>query len=398
MTFKKITGTLHLWLGLASGLIVCFLGITGCILAFQQEIERAVQEYRFVEPQDRSYLPPSRLGAIASAQLPGKHRHSITYGDAGDAAVVAFYNIDPEYYFLAFLNPYTGEVLKVKDMSDDFFRIMINGHFYLWLPPAIGQPVVASATLCFFVLLVTGLILWWPKNKSARKQRFTVKWTARWRRVNYDMHNVLGFYAMFIAFFLATTGLIMGFQWFSKSVYWLASGGKEQVLFYEPMSKKTPVKTAGEPAPDRVWKFMVKNYPSARTVEVHYPDSDTASISGVANFGEGTYWNTDVRYFDQHTFEEITVNHSFGRKKDLKIADKIMRMNYDIHVGAILGLPGKIMAFCASLICASLPVTGFMIWWGRRKKDKTPGKKSVVGRGAEHLRKPPQRKPYLATR
>ena len=45
-------------------------------------------------------------------------------------------------------------------------------------------------------------------------------------------------------------------------------------------------------------------------------------------------------------------------------------MNYDIHVGAVLGLPGKILAFFASLIAASLPVTGFVIWWGRRKKSK----------------------------
>jgi uncharacterized iron-regulated membrane protein len=45
-------------------------------------------------------------------------------------------------------------------------------------------------------------------------------------------------------------------------------------------------------------------------------------------------------------------------------------MNYDIHVGAILGLPGKIIAFLASLIPASLPVTGFLIWWGKKKKGK----------------------------
>jgi uncharacterized iron-regulated membrane protein len=45
-------------------------------------------------------------------------------------------------------------------------------------------------------------------------------------------------------------------------------------------------------------------------------------------------------------------------------------MNYDIHTGAIIGLPGKILAFFASLIAASLPVTGFMIWLGRRNKKK----------------------------
>ncbi|MEN2412166.1 PepSY-associated TM helix domain-containing protein [Flavobacterium mesophilum] len=40
-------------------------------------------------------------------------------------------------------------------------------------------------------------------------------------------------------------------------------------------------------------------------------------------------------------------------------------MNYDIHVGSIFGLPGRIAMFFAVLIDASLPVTGFYIWWGR---------------------------------
>ncbi|MCK7554360.1 PepSY domain-containing protein [Chitinophaga sedimenti] len=50
-------------------------------------------------------------------------------------------------------------------------------------------------------------------------------------------------------------------------------------------------------------------------------------------------------------------------------------MNYDIHVGAIGGLTGKFIAFFASFICASLPVTGFLVWWGRRKKK--PAAKSI---------------------
>lgn len=390
MTIKKAIGKIHLWLGLGSGLIVCFLGITGCILAFEQEIEKATQPYRFVQPQSKKYLPPSLLKVFADDQLPDKKAHSVTYGHAGEAAVVAYYNIEPQYYYLAFLNPYTGEVLKVKDMSNDFFRIIINGHFYLWLPPAIGQPIVATATLMFLILLISGLILWWPKNKSAKKQRFSIKWSGKWRRVNYDMHNVLGFYAMLIALILAYTGLVMGFQWFQKSVYWAASGGKSMVQFYEPPSRKLPLKTFSGDITDQVWKFMSRENPQANEIEVHYPESDSSSVAGVANYGEGTYWKTDTRYFDRYTMKEMDVKHAYGRLKNLTAADKLMKMNYDIHVGAIIGLPGKILAFCASLICASLPVTGFMIWWGRRnKKDR---KKSVVERTAEHLRKPLHRK------
>ena len=70
----------------------------------------------------------------------------------------------------------------------------------------------------------------------------------------------------------------------------------------------------------------------------------------------------------------MPVEHIYGRLKDAGLADKLLRMNYDIHVGAIGGLAGKILAFCISLVIATLPVTGFYIWYGRRwKKVKKEG-------------------------
>jgi len=62
---------------------------------------------------------------------------------------------------------------------------------------------------------------------------------------------------------------------------------------------------------------------------------------------------------------------------------KLNNMNYDIHVGQILGITGKIIAFLASLVCASLPVTGFIIWWGKRKKSKKGKPGQVVHRRLE---------------
>ena len=236
MKFKKIIGKLHLWLGLSSGLLVCFLGITGCILAFQKEIESFTNPYQYVERQQKELLPPSQLKEIALNALPGKHLHSAAYGTPGKATQMVFYNGDPEYYYIIYLNPYSGEVLKVKNMDDDFFRIIIMGHYYLWLPPEIGQPIVASATLVFFLMMLSGIILWWPRNKAARKQRFTIKWNVGWRRRNYDLHNVLGFYMSWIAVFIAITGLVMGFQWFAKGFYWITSGGKAATEYYEAVS------------------------------------------------------------------------------------------------------------------------------------------------------------------
>ncbi len=366
MTIKKAIGTLHLWLGFTSGLVVLFLGITGCILAFEREIELLTVPYQFVEKQDEPFLSPSQIKTITDKNLPDKTIHGIAYGGADKAIVASFYSLD--YYYLMYINPYTGEVLKTKNMADDFFRIVIDGHFYLWLPPAIGQPIVASATLIFVIMMITGLILWWPKNKSAAKQRFSIRWNAKWRRVNYDLHNVLGFYMTWIAIIIATTGLVFGFQWFAKSVYWATSGGKQMTEFYMPVSDKLSAQNLDAPAVDILWQRMTKQYPSAKVLEVHIPENDSASIEVAANPDDGTYWQADYRYFNQYTLEEIPVTHLYGKLEDTSVADKIARMNYDIHVGAVAGLSGKIIAFIASLICASLPVSGVYIWWGRRKK------------------------------
>ena len=98
----------------------------------------------------------------------------------------------------------------------------------------------------------------------------------------------------------------------------------------------------------------------------------TEVIEGFVNHRPGTYYDADYYHYDQYTVKELPATGVYaGAFKDAAIEDKIARMNYDIHVGAILGLPGKIMAFFGSLICASLPVTGFMIWRGRKKKSKS---------------------------
>jgi uncharacterized iron-regulated membrane protein len=366
MTAKKIIGKIHLWLGLSSGLIVVFLGITGCILAFQKEIESVTNQYQYTAASGAELLAPSVLKEKADAALPGKHSHSIAYRKPGYAAQVSYYSLDADYYYIVYMNPYTGAVQKVKNMNRDFFRVVIMGHYYLWLPPAIGQPIVASATLVFVLMLITGIVLWWPKNKAARKQRFSIKWSAKWRRKNYDLHNVLGFYATWVALFIALTGLVMGFQWFAKSVYWVTSGGKQMVAFYEPVH---PVGTPSAiPAIDRVWEKMMNENPAAAIVEVHVPGNDSTSIEAAINPEAGTYYKADYRYFDQYTLEELSVKHMFGKYAEASAADKLSRMNYDLHVGAYWGLPGKMLAFFASLIASSLPVTGFIIWWGRRKK------------------------------
>ncbi|GCC49925.1 PepSY domain-containing protein [Chryseotalea sanaruensis] len=365
-SFKKIAGKLHLWLGLTSGLVVFIVSITGCIYAFQYDLQELTQDYRHVVEQHTAFLPPSMLKDIAEAKLPGKKIHGVQYEGTTRAAFVSFYELDPFYYYLVYINPYTGEVLKVKNMSHDFFYQVLQGHYYLWLPPTIGQPVVATSCLIFLIMLITGIVLWWPKKNKA-KQRFTIKWNARWRRKNYDLHNVFGFYSLFITLILAITGLVWGFQWFGVGVYLLAGGDKTAIYEEQSTAKTTP--TVSQPV-DVLWAKLKAENPKAEILEVHFPESDTGSIAATINPDRLTYWKADYRFFNQYTLAEIEVNQIYGKRAKASGADKLIRMNYDIHTGAIMGFAGKLLAFFASLIAASLPVTGTLIWWGRRNKKK----------------------------
>ncbi|MGC4037744.1 MAG: PepSY-associated TM helix domain-containing protein [Chitinophagaceae bacterium] len=366
MTVKKVIGKIHLWLGLASGLVVLFLGITGCILAFEIDIRKLTEPQQFVSIQNKAYLPPSVLKTEAEKYLDGKTINGLEYPGKGKSTIAYYY--DADNYKLVALNPYTGQMLKVKNMNRDFFRIVLNGHYYLWLPEKIGQPIVASATLIFLVMMISGLVLWWPKNKAARKQRFSVKWNAKWRRVNYDLHNVFGFYMTWIAIFIAITGLVWGFQWFEKSVYWVSSGGKSLQEDVHPFSDTLAKKPAYNIS-DHLWAEYSKQIGNNESIGVYYPLTNTDPLEVTINHRPGTYYNMDFYHFDQFTGAELPATGTYaGKFKDASVPDKIKRMNYDIHVGAVLGLPGKILAFFASLVAASLPVTGFYIWWGRRKK------------------------------
>jgi uncharacterized iron-regulated membrane protein len=368
--FKKSTRTIHLWLGLTSGLLVFIIAITGCIYAFQEEIQNATQPYRFVENLHAAYLPPSAIQQISDRALPDKHLHAVMYYDSIHAAKAIYYSLEENYYYFVYVNQYTGEVLKVKNEYADFFRFILDGHFYLWLPHELGQVVVGAATMIFFMMLLTGIVLWWPKNKNGLKKKFTFKWQAGWRRKNYDLHSVIGFYVSWFALIFVLTGLIWAFEWFRNSVFAITSGGEDYVEYYNPPSDTTAALAPAIPAVDQVWLKMVSEYPDAESIEVHPPEDALSAIAANANPDADTYWKTDYRYFDQYTLEELSVHHVWNRLEASTAAELLMRMNYDIHVGAILGFPGKLLAFLLSLTIASLPITGFLLWWGRRKKNK----------------------------
>ena len=164
MAARKIIRILHLWLGLFSGLIVLIVSITGCIYVFVDEIESITKkEFFYVEPQQKEKLSLHELKLIAEARLGEEVRIMAVYTDPDRSFIGNARGGDPEFDYRIYLNPYTGEVLKVVDMKKDFLNTVVEIHYSLLLGDT-GTRMISYAVSVFVILLITGIILWWPKK------------------------------------------------------------------------------------------------------------------------------------------------------------------------------------------------------------------------------------------
>ncbi len=373
-----MVGKLHLWLGLSSGLVVFILGITGCVYVFIDEIKPMVYKDRiYVEvPTSTMKLPVSVLREKAQTALGEKYPLNRMLVSSGPDKTYVFlamksnkkalsYPGSLDYYYTVFVNPYSGAITKIENSKYEFFRIIFSIHWSLLLSTEIGQPIVGIAVIIFVIQLIAGLILWWPKSKNALKQRLWFRWKSsnRWKRKNYDLHNIPGFYSLFFALIIALTGLVWAFDWFNDSVQWLANTGKtieKSKLLLSDTTKEgifLPL--------DKILLSEQIRHPGADSYSVSFPSDNKATVRASARLDKHSYFQSINTQYDQYTGKLIKTT-CFA---DKNAGEKLSALNYDIHVGGVFGLPGKILACVVSLICASLPVTGFYIWMGRRKRN-----------------------------
>ncbi len=384
--FRKICRNLHRWIGLLVSPVIVVVSLTGALLVFEDEI-RSLGSCQFAETRDSAFLPPSVLERIARQSIAAPDsawQARVDYRGTGLSAAVILFGRGSLYN--VYLNPCTGEVLKTADQSRDFFRIVKSGHRTLWLGKT-GKTIVGVAVFLFVPVLLTGLVLWFPHRpglQTLRGRLLIRRGTSAAKRV-YDLHNVPGFYLLPFALLLALSGLLIAFP---------GLGGPAPGAFHSP--GRTPQPESAVPgtwfrqtdAPfqpqDSVAAMLFASSPRGRELALSLlvPTSGNAPIWAIVNPGadgtvEGaeTRFRREFRYFDRHTLRELPVSRPENRPfPEASGREKLLRMNYDLHTGRIGSIYTKLLAFAASLVCASLPVTGFLLW---RRRTRLPRMRRV---------------------
>lgn len=143
---------------------------------------------------------------------------------------------------IVFLNPHSDAVLHVERLAADefdFFGFFLNGHKYLWLPPAVGRYVVGYGILVFVIVLVTGVAFHWPKHWNRRQLCQLLTFpnpAANSRQWFHALHLVLGNYALVFLLWASLTGMVFALDWWSGAVYAVASGGNQQKPYAMPQA------------------------------------------------------------------------------------------------------------------------------------------------------------------
>ncbi|WP_185218006.1 PepSY-associated TM helix domain-containing protein [Sphingobacterium mizutaii] len=362
--FSRLNAWLHLWPSIVSGLIVVFVCLTGTIIVYCDEIlELSAGNAKYVEVKGPKATAVQLMESVKETNPNLEISQLVFFNDPKRSVRARAFNEETKKLNLIYINPYTAEVLKV-DYTIHFFFVTAHLHASL-LAHSIGGWIVLISTVIFLISCITGLILWWPKRwtKKTKQDSFTIKWKAKFKRLNYDLHNVYGFYSLLLCFILSATGIIIFFHASLGTAIIRSFGGSDEHL------------EAALPAVDESRTSLDLAQFAYRALEKN-PEKKNASIwlynldkVGAYTFQMGVSGlksteNLGLEVFDKYNGQHIAVERPFV------LHEKVENYVWQLHMGQWWGQFGKLSTFLGGIIATSLPITGFLIWWGRRKKKK----------------------------
>lgn len=362
---------LHKWLSLPVGIIITIVCLTGAILVFQDEIlELSNPSHYFVDVVKEKPMPLEELIPKVNAQLDSNSVASVQISD--DPKRTYRMTLAEGFRITAFVNQYTGEVTGMyKFQESPFYTIMVLHRWLMDGSRTWGKYTVGISTLIFVFILISGVIVWMPKRWN--RSRFKIQFRKGRKRLFYDMHNVLGVYACLVLLICALTGMVWSFEWYRNGLFRLFGvevaesgghgGGRGGRGGQQEEKKELNVANW-----QTVFNSLQTSNPDYEYIRVQDGSAAVHLKSSVTSRA------TDQYKFDKKT-GEITATTIF---KDQEGTTKIWAWVYSLHVGNYWGIWSKIFTCIFALIGASLPLTGYYIFFVKRKNKKTVQKRKEI--------------------
>ena len=385
---KKALRKIHLWLSVPTGIIITLVCFSGAMLVFEKEITEAIKpELYFVKEAKGEPIPMQQLMEKVEETLPDSVSISgvTVFADSTRTYQVS---LSKPRRASIYVNQYTGEVTGRSERLP-FFDTMF--HLHRWLlgsSSGVGKLLTGICTLVLVFILITGILMWLTNRNKPLKASLAIHVTKGWGRFWHDLHVAGGIYTTIFLLAMALTGLTWSFSWYRTGFYACfgvessekggahgeggnshgeGRGSRGEGRYTHGDGRNNHEGNHGEGrgfhrrSPYRHWEDVLNE------VALKNPGYQQITlkpeVAEVVPEGRLSMRAADKYSYDRRSGEITDVQLYSAGKKDTKVRSGV----YMVHTGSWGGFITRILNFLAAFIGATLPLTGYWLWFRRKR-------------------------------
>ncbi|MGJ5641302.1 PepSY-associated TM helix domain-containing protein [Formosa sp. S-31] len=338
----------HSYFGLIAGLFLIVLGLTGAILAFNEDLDDITFKAYRTEDASATILHLDKAIHTVQQQFP-EWETRVVHFQPGESIL---FNLRlPDARRFIFVHPETGNIIANIDANTTVSKWILKLHYSFHAGPY-GRVLVLIMGVLFFLSLITGLILY--RKVLVKTLLFKVKIKRSHRRNFYSaLHRYVGVWALLLNLVLVITGTVLAYK--------VSKSGLQTPKIPDPPQLSISVEGA--------LKQLAASHPDFNASYLRLPKTPGATLTV-----NGTF-NNDPFYYSKY-FNKISIDANTGtitavtKVAETPLLNRLDSMVSPLHFGQYGGLGIKLLYCFVGLSGPFLSVSGFIIWNARRKKTK----------------------------
>ena len=342
---------IHSIAGLASGLFILLMSLSGSVLIFHDELDGLQQPYISYSQSKKSSIDNCYF--VIQKKYPNAQISNCTIPGEGNQPV-SFIIYDSSYKngkagIELFLHPQTATILKTSGSGNSFAGWLSKFHRSFYLGKT-GEWLLGCFAIIFLISIITGCILYRKKILPAllfKKEIY--KWN--------NLHQLIAVYALIFNLMIAITGFWMQRYVFKKEFY--------------ATNKYTSVLKASAPLPfkfDEAYVKLQNKYPDFTASVIYFAQSNKGKTALYGSRSSNAYIHS--KKFADVIFLDSTGNIAKIRfVNEIAVADRYDIINSQLHMGRFGGIGIKIIYLLFGLTGSLLSITGFLLWYKRKKRN-----------------------------
>ncbi|MFT4046838.1 MAG: PepSY domain-containing protein [Solimonas sp.] len=400
----------HFYAGLFCIPFVLWLAATGAIYLFKPQIDAFGERAYDDLPVDGPAATPQQQVRAALAAVPGSvlNAYELPRTPRAAARVLVGHG---DTVARVYVHPQTLAVLGRVDEDRRFTRLIFRLHGELLLGDR-GSMLVELAAAWAIVMILSGLYLWWPRDRSGLAgivyPRLRRGGRVFWR----DLHAVVGVWIAAFTLFLLISGLPWAHFWGGnlKALRHYAAAPARQDWTTGRSDELKTIRAQNAPAPDTAPDEHAGHHMEGGMHGMPMSDADMAYLMGepvpdvaaryaaldrlvpaVAALGlpapvliappsqaaAGWSARSDTQNRPQRVSVTldgasgaVVVRRTFG---DLPLLDRVIGFGTAAHEGQLFGWLNQLLGLFTALGLIALSISGFVLWRKRCPSGRRPG-------------------------